>query len=133
MGWGELRLAREGATGRSNAAPLLLRAFFGPAMLQYNKHCSELMPITGFSGDHMIDPKSYEILRDENALMARKLMHEGMSRGWRLWTNDAVHLASAQWVGASELQTYDLGDFEKFSQLVGIEIREPDTIQPKLF
>ena len=70
---------------------------------------------------------------DEIALMARKLMREGMSRGWKLKTNDAIHLASAQWVGAVELQTYDLKDFERFSDLIGIQIREPHTLQPKLF
>jgi predicted nucleic acid-binding protein len=69
---------------------------------------------------------------NEIALSARKLMREGLSRGWRLRTNDAIHLASAQWV-AIELQTYDIKDFEKFSQLVGIAIKEPHTIQPKLF
>ena len=70
---------------------------------------------------------------NEIALMARKLMREGLSRNWKLRTNDAIHLASAQWVGAIELQTYDMRDFEKFSQLAGIAIKEPHTIQPKLF
>ncbi len=70
---------------------------------------------------------------NEIALMARKLMRTGLSQGWRLRTNDAIHLASAQWVGAMELQTYDIKDFEKFSQLIGIAIKEPHTIQPKLF
>lgn len=60
-------------------------------------------------------------------------MREGLSRGWKLRTNDAIHLASAQWVGATELQTYDVKDFEKFSQLVGMAIKEPNAIQPKLF
>jgi len=70
---------------------------------------------------------------DEIALTARKIMREGMARGWKLKTNDAIHLASAQWVGASELQTYDLRDFAKFSELLGFTICEPHTIQPKLF
>ena len=70
---------------------------------------------------------------DEIALTARKMMREGMARGWKLRTNDAIHLASAQWVGASELQTYDLKDFAKFSELLGLIICEPHTIQPKLF
>lgn len=72
-------------------------------------------------------------LNDEIALMARRLMREGMARGWRLRTNDAIHLASAQWVGAAELHTYDLHDFEKFSGLVGIEIHTPHAVQPRLF
>jgi predicted nucleic acid-binding protein len=70
---------------------------------------------------------------NEIALKARKLMREGLSQGWKLRTNDAIHLASAQWVGAIELQTYDLKDFEKFSQIIGISIKEPHAIQPKLF
>ena len=70
---------------------------------------------------------------DEIALMARKLMREGVTRGWKLRTNDAIHLASAQWVKAIELQTYDLKDFAKFSELIDIPISEPHTIQPKLF
>ncbi|MGC1378165.1 MAG: PIN domain-containing protein [Anaerolineales bacterium] len=70
---------------------------------------------------------------DEIALTARKLMRTGLTRGWKLRTNDAIHLASAQWVQAAELQTYDLKDFAKFGELIGIPISEPHTIQPKLF
>jgi len=70
---------------------------------------------------------------DEIAVMARKAMREGMARGWKLRTNDAIHLASAQWVAASELQTYDMKDFAKFSELLGLVICEPHVIQPKLF
>ena len=70
---------------------------------------------------------------DEIALAARKLMREGMARGWKLKTNDAIHLASAQWVGAMELQTYDKDDMPRFSQLLGLTICEPHVIQPKLF
>lgn len=70
---------------------------------------------------------------DEIALMARKLMREGMVRGWKLRTNDAIHLASAQWVGAVELQTYDKDDLPRFGELFGITICKPHTIQPKLF
>ena len=70
---------------------------------------------------------------DEIAHMARKLMREGMARGWKLRTNDAIHLASAQWVGAIELQTYDLDDMQKFSQLMGLPICNPHAAQLKLF
>ena len=70
---------------------------------------------------------------NEIALTARKIIREGLSQGWKLRTNDAIHLASAHWVGAVELQTYDLKDFEKFSLLIGLSIKEPHTIQPKLF
>lgn len=70
---------------------------------------------------------------DEIALMARKLMREGMARGWKLTSNDAIHLASAQWVGAMELQTYDKDDMPRFGQLLGLTICEPHMLQPKLF
>jgi len=70
---------------------------------------------------------------DEIALIARKLMREGMTRGWKLTTNDAIHLASAQWVGAIELQTYDMDDLPRYSELLGLTICEPHTIQPRLF
>lgn len=70
---------------------------------------------------------------DEIALAARKLMREGMTRGWKLTTNDAIHLASAQWVGAIELHTYDKADLPRYSELLGLIICEPHTIQPKLF
>ncbi len=69
---------------------------------------------------------------DEISLMARKMMRAGMSRGWKIRTNDAIHLASAQWVGAVELQTYDLRDFHKFGELLKLTICEPHAIQPKL-
>lgn len=70
---------------------------------------------------------------DEIALKARKFMREGMGMGWKLRTNDAIHLASAQWVGAIELQTYDLDDLQKYSQLAGLTVCNPHAIQPKLF
>jgi predicted nucleic acid-binding protein len=81
------------------------------------------------------NPEVVEIVdfNDEIALTARKLMREGMTRRWMLTTNDAIHLASAQWVGAVELQTYDKGDLPRFSELLGITICEPHAIQPKLF
>ncbi len=70
---------------------------------------------------------------DEIAIAARKAMREGMARDWKLRTHDAIHLASAQWVSANELHTYDIKHFEKFSELLGLIICEPHVIQPKLF
>jgi len=70
---------------------------------------------------------------DEIALMARKAMREGMIKGWRLRTNDAIHLASAQWVAAIELRTYDMKQFGKYDEMLGLVICEPHVIQPKLF
>jgi predicted nucleic acid-binding protein len=81
------------------------------------------------------NPEVVELIdfNDEIALAARKLMREGMARGWKLTTNDAIHLASAQWAGAAELHTYDKDDLPRFSILLDMTICEPHTIQPKLF
>lgn len=71
---------------------------------------------------------------DAIALLARDFMRKGMeSGGKRLKTNDAIHLASAIWVGALELNTYDLSDFEYFQRFVDIQICVPHTDQLKLF
>jgi predicted nucleic acid-binding protein len=70
---------------------------------------------------------------DEIALLARKLMRDGMSRGGKkLATNDAIHLASAEWAGAQELNTYNLKHYRYFENLTNLVIREPKANQPKL-
>ena len=70
---------------------------------------------------------------DEIALLARKLMRKGMIGGdKRLGTNDAIHLASAEWAGARELNTYNLKHYKYFENLTHLIIREPIANQPKL-
>ena len=56
---------------------------------------------------------------------ARALMRIGLPKSWRLKAMDAIHLATAKLSGAGELNTYNLCDFEKFSEALGIIIREP--------
>ncbi len=70
---------------------------------------------------------------DEIALMARSLMRETIQRGWgRLTTNDAIHLASAQWMqSVTEFHTYERC-LDKYGPLIGCEICEPYVLQPKL-
>lgn len=68
---------------------------------------------------------------DDIALLARHIMRDGMLQGWRLRTNDAIHLASAQWLQCYEVNTYD-GKWAKYSDMIGIPIKEPTAIQPKL-
>lgn len=70
---------------------------------------------------------------DEIALIARSLMREGMINGWKLRTFDAIQIASSEWVQATELNTYNLSDFKKFENIIGIPIRNPYANQPKLF
>jgi predicted nucleic acid-binding protein len=71
-------------------------------------------------------------LHDEIALSARKFIRDAKSQGLKLKPMDAIHLATAKWIGASALHTYDLADFKKFERVIGIAIVEPFVIQPKL-
>jgi predicted nucleic acid-binding protein len=61
------------------------------------------------------------------ASIARSIMRTGMTRGWRLRTNDAIHLASAQWMQCREVNTYEK-DWKKYEELIGITIKEPSAI-----
>jgi len=70
---------------------------------------------------------------DTIALIAREHMRNAMEkRGKKLRTNDAIHLASAIWVNAVELNTYNLKDYRYFEQFVEFPIREPSLEQPRL-
>ena len=69
---------------------------------------------------------------DEIAINARKLMRQGMLLGWKLRTFDAIQLATGQWAQAKEINTYNLDDFKKYEEIIGITIRNPYSNQPKL-
>lgn len=70
---------------------------------------------------------------DTIALKARQFMRDGMeSGGKKLRTNDAIHLASADWVAALEFNTFNLADYKFFKSLVSFPIREPIADQPRL-
>jgi len=64
--------------------------------------------------------------------LARDIMREGITRGWKIRPNDAIHLASAKWINAREINTYD-DKLPKFQDIVGIPITYPTALQPKLF
>lgn len=72
---------------------------------------------------------------DEIARMARDLIRYGVSQRWSLKPMDAIHLASAQWVGGlvnvTEIHTYD-GEWDKFEPSVGCRICRPHVVQPQL-
>lgn len=55
---------------------------------------------------------------------ARRLMREGIPRGWNLKPADAIHLATAVSIGAAEFHTYDR-KLEKFTALVGFPVQVP--------
>lgn len=69
---------------------------------------------------------------EEITYIARSLKRRAMARGWNLRTNDAIHLATAEWVGAIEMNTYDEQLF-KYQELIGIDVKAPAAMQPKLF
>lgn len=69
---------------------------------------------------------------EEITFIARSLKRRAMARGWSLKTYDAIHLASAEWVQAAEMNTYDEQLF-KYSELIGIDVKIPIAAQPKLF
>ena len=81
------------------------------------------------------NPSLIEVIEfnDEIALIARSLMRQGMQNGWKLKTFDAIQIASAEWVQATEINTYNLRDFKKYESVIGIPIINPTINQPKLF
>ena len=70
---------------------------------------------------------------EEIAYQARTLMRNGMARGLsQLKPIDFIHLASAEWLGALEINSYD-GKFTAYSSFITIPIIEPHIQQAKLF
>ncbi len=65
------------------------------------------------------------------ARQARDLIRQAISLKYALRTNDAIHLTSAKYVGVSECFTYDQ-KLNKFSSIIGCDIREPYVSSPKL-
>lgn len=62
---------------------------------------------------------------------ARKIIRMGMEKGWQLKPMDAIHLATAKFLGVSEFHTYDKR-LLKYSSEVGFPIVEPRTSQPRM-
>lgn len=67
-------------------------------------------------------------LHDDIAIRARDLIRKARSQSLSLRPPDAIHLASAQWLGVEEIQTYD-DKLYRYSTLIGCTIREPYTPQ----
>src|SRR5258706_14341700 len=61
---------------------------------------------------------------EEITYIARSLRRRAMERAWSLKTIDAIHLATAEWVGAIEMNTYDDRLF-KYNELIGIDVKAP--------
>lgn len=70
---------------------------------------------------------------DNIAMIARDLMRSAKEQGWvSIRPLDAIHLASAKWVNATDFITYDTKELTKYSQLIGIKIHEPILKQGRL-
>ena len=59
---------------------------------------------------------------------ARRLMREGIPKGWSLKPADAIHLATAIYAEAAEFHTYD-GRLRKYKALTGFPVCEPSSPQ----
>lgn len=68
---------------------------------------------------------------DDIASTARDLLRFSIAQGWSLKPMDAIHLASAKWVRADELHTYDQ-PLEKYATEAGCQIIEPYVMQGRL-
>jgi predicted nucleic acid-binding protein len=64
-------------------------------------------------------------------LGARALMRQSLTQGWSLKPPDAIHLASAQWLGVEELHTYD-DKLPRYGTMIGCKICEPSITQLRL-
>lgn len=69
-------------------------------------------------------------VHDDIALAARSLLRRAMSI-CKLKAPDAIHLATAQWLGVREFQTYDKALMD-CGVLVDFPICEPSVAQPRL-
>ncbi|MGH2458772.1 MAG: type II toxin-antitoxin system VapC family toxin [Chloroflexota bacterium] len=63
-------------------------------------------------------------LHQSIALEARRLVRAAHDRAWQLKPMDAIHLATAVWIRASEFSTYD-GGLKKYEDLIRMPIQEP--------
>lgn len=63
---------------------------------------------------------------------ARQLIRQSLMDGRSLRANDAIHLATARWLKAAEIHTYDKKWFT-LASLLGCPIVEPRVDQPRLF
>lgn len=95
----------------------------------------------------ILDDESEQILdrmwHDENVVLliefhsivakkARTLMRESRrDHGWGLKPNDAIQLATAQYIDASIFHTYD-DELFKYSEYFEFDVVEPSALQPSL-
>ncbi len=67
----------------------------------------------------------------EISSIARDLIRQALTNKWALKPLDAIHLASAKWLGIKEFFTYDSA-LQKYSDYIECKILEPYVLQPNL-
>lgn len=70
------------------------------------------------------------------ANLAKSLMRHAIANGWSMRANDAIHLATAQWLDTNgfqidEFHTFDSG-LVKFAGIAGFEVCLPYNPRPRL-
>ncbi len=64
--------------------------------------------------------------------MSRTIMRNAKAGGYKVpKPPDAIHLATAKWIEAAELHTYDVNHFEKCGKEIGVVVCEPYTARPR--
>jgi predicted nucleic acid-binding protein len=63
---------------------------------------------------------------------SRDMIRIAVTNGWRLKPPDAIHLATAESVGAVKLHTYNLRDFERWGGVLGMSVEEPISAKPQM-
>lgn len=64
---------------------------------------------------------------------SRRIIRDAKGGGYKtIKAADAIHLATAEWIKADEMHTYNLKDFEKSAQVIGMRVCHPYTAKPRL-
>ena len=99
------------------------------AFAKAEKDHKALDPATEVQIDKLWYPHSAVRLIEFNPVIARRareLMRLSVQRGQKtLGVADAIHLASAESVGATHLYTYNLGDFKPYANDVKLVVSNP--------
>ena len=93
-----------------------------------------LSPIVEQTTDNLWNDESvigFIELHEGIAIRARDLIRQSLTQGWSLKPPDAIHLASAQWLGVEEFHTYD-DKLPRYGTMIGCKICPPYITQLRL-
>lgn len=105
------------------------------AHLASEKRRGKLDPIVEQTLDNFWQNSALLEMVDFHELLARnarQLMRQALDMGYSLKGPDALHLVSAQAVGATEFFTYDDKLLERYSDIIGATVCQPYVNQPRL-